>query len=273
MQVLFERVAGVDVGKASVTDRHAGRCRQLGRPDARQELPRRAACPARKMPRRQAGPRSLSRTPSWSPRSTCSAAMSRTAISGADWLARRNAESHTRRLVAQLERLGHNVQLDLVAQLQSPKNMSGKARRAGAPAVHHRRVTVMSAPSGRSSALRRTESLNGASVEDHLEIAVVRNLIVNTVGVVYEHHPVLGIRVEAAPVPDGVGPQFFWTGQQECHEDLGRNIVSRVAVVWPAYGLGEPGQEVDRIVSVCCVRREWGRHLGNFHDIEVGEWS
>jgi transposase len=34
---------------------------------------------------------------------------------GADWLARRNDEAHTRRLVAQLERLGHTVQLDPVA--------------------------------------------------------------------------------------------------------------------------------------------------------------
>jgi len=34
---------------------------------------------------------------------------------GADWLARRNDEAHTRRLVAQLERLGHTVQLDSVA--------------------------------------------------------------------------------------------------------------------------------------------------------------
>ncbi len=31
---------------------------------------------------------------------------------GADWLARRNDEAHTRRLVAQLERLGHTVSLD-----------------------------------------------------------------------------------------------------------------------------------------------------------------
>lgn len=31
---------------------------------------------------------------------------------GADWLARRNDEAHARRLVAQLERLGHTVQLD-----------------------------------------------------------------------------------------------------------------------------------------------------------------
>ncbi len=31
---------------------------------------------------------------------------------GADWLARRNDEAHTRRLVAQLERLGHTVVLD-----------------------------------------------------------------------------------------------------------------------------------------------------------------
>ncbi|MGW1345659.1 transposase [Kribbella sp. NPDC002412] len=30
---------------------------------------------------------------------------------GADWLARRTDEAHTRRLVAQLERLGHTVQL------------------------------------------------------------------------------------------------------------------------------------------------------------------
>ncbi len=34
---------------------------------------------------------------------------------GADWLAHRNDEAHTRRLVAQLERLGHTVQLDPVA--------------------------------------------------------------------------------------------------------------------------------------------------------------
>ena len=34
---------------------------------------------------------------------------------GADWLARRNTEAHTRRLVAQLERLGHTVVLNPVA--------------------------------------------------------------------------------------------------------------------------------------------------------------
>lgn len=34
---------------------------------------------------------------------------------GADWLARRNQEAHTRRLVAQLERLGHTVVIDPVA--------------------------------------------------------------------------------------------------------------------------------------------------------------
>ena len=34
---------------------------------------------------------------------------------GADWLARRNDEAHTRRLVAQLERLGHTVVLDPAA--------------------------------------------------------------------------------------------------------------------------------------------------------------
>jgi hypothetical protein len=34
---------------------------------------------------------------------------------GADWLAQRNEEAHTRRLVAQLERLGHTVVLDPVA--------------------------------------------------------------------------------------------------------------------------------------------------------------
>ena len=31
---------------------------------------------------------------------------------GPDWYVRRNAEAHTRRLVAQLERLGHTVVLD-----------------------------------------------------------------------------------------------------------------------------------------------------------------
>ncbi|CAN5586128.1 hypothetical protein BH24ACT15_BH24ACT15_37850 [soil metagenome] len=34
---------------------------------------------------------------------------------GADWLARRNDEAHTRRLVAQLERLGHTVHIDPAA--------------------------------------------------------------------------------------------------------------------------------------------------------------
>jgi transposase len=34
---------------------------------------------------------------------------------GPDWLARRNDEAHTRRLVAQLERLGHTVILDPAA--------------------------------------------------------------------------------------------------------------------------------------------------------------
>ncbi|MGY5884664.1 hypothetical protein [Modestobacter lacusdianchii] len=34
---------------------------------------------------------------------------------GADWLARRNDEALTRRLIAQVERLGHTVVLDLVA--------------------------------------------------------------------------------------------------------------------------------------------------------------
>jgi transposase len=34
---------------------------------------------------------------------------------GPDWLARRNDAAHTRRLVAELERLGHTVILDAVA--------------------------------------------------------------------------------------------------------------------------------------------------------------
>lgn len=34
---------------------------------------------------------------------------------GPDWLTRRNDEAHTRRLVAQLERLGHTVTLDQAA--------------------------------------------------------------------------------------------------------------------------------------------------------------
>ena len=34
---------------------------------------------------------------------------------GPEWLAQRNDEAHTRRLVAQLEKLGHSVQLDTVA--------------------------------------------------------------------------------------------------------------------------------------------------------------
>ena len=34
---------------------------------------------------------------------------------GPEWLAQRNDEAHTRRLVAQLEKLGHSVQLDTIA--------------------------------------------------------------------------------------------------------------------------------------------------------------
>ena len=34
---------------------------------------------------------------------------------GADWLAKRNEEAHTRRLVAQLEKLGHTVVIDPAA--------------------------------------------------------------------------------------------------------------------------------------------------------------
>ncbi len=34
---------------------------------------------------------------------------------GPDWLARRNDEAHARRLIAQLERLGHTVVLDRAA--------------------------------------------------------------------------------------------------------------------------------------------------------------
>jgi transposase len=34
---------------------------------------------------------------------------------GPEWLTQRNDEAHTRRLVAQLEKLGHSVQLDTVA--------------------------------------------------------------------------------------------------------------------------------------------------------------
>ncbi|MGD9529511.1 MAG: hypothetical protein AB7V44_22325, partial [Pseudonocardia sp.] len=34
---------------------------------------------------------------------------------GPDWLSKRNDQAHTRRLVAQLERLGHTVVLDPVA--------------------------------------------------------------------------------------------------------------------------------------------------------------
>ncbi len=34
---------------------------------------------------------------------------------GPDWLAKRNEEAHTRRLVAQLEKLGHTVVIDPAA--------------------------------------------------------------------------------------------------------------------------------------------------------------
>ena len=48
---------------------------------------------------------------------------------GPDWLARRNAEAHTRRLVAQLERLGHTVSPRPRRLNPAPPSASGSARR------------------------------------------------------------------------------------------------------------------------------------------------
>ena len=65
-----------------------------------------------------------------SPPTTCSTAASPTATSAADWLARRNDEAHTRRLVAQLERLGHTVVIEPRRLNHRPRRPpSGSARR------------------------------------------------------------------------------------------------------------------------------------------------
>jgi len=50
---------------------------------------------------------------------------------GTDWHQRRNNEAHTRRLVAQLERLGHTVIIDPAAQKSRLALSAGNARRCG----------------------------------------------------------------------------------------------------------------------------------------------
>jgi hypothetical protein len=46
---------------------------------------------------------------------------------GPDWLARRNDEAHTRRLVAHLDRLGHPVVLDQPAACPNWRGTGGRA--------------------------------------------------------------------------------------------------------------------------------------------------
>ena len=54
---------------------------------------------------------------------------------GPEWLAQRNDEAHTRRLVAQLEKLGHTVVTrPRRPDTEHPTDVSGSARRAHAPA-------------------------------------------------------------------------------------------------------------------------------------------
>jgi transposase len=48
---------------------------------------------------------------------------------GSDWLAKRNDEAHTRRLVAQFERLGHKVLIGPAAWIAPAQSLSGSARR------------------------------------------------------------------------------------------------------------------------------------------------
>jgi hypothetical protein len=91
-----------------MVDRNAGRSRRIGRPDARQELPGRPACPV-DVPARDGA----------SPGRGCALHLGCGLLDaksnepyhdlGADWHSRRHDEAHTRRLVAQLERLGHTV--------------------------------------------------------------------------------------------------------------------------------------------------------------------
>ena len=110
-----KRTPGRRPARQQVADRDAGRGRRLGRPDEGHELPGRPARPARPAAAGWAGPQvavahsilvsayyMLNRDEPYQDL-------------GADWLARRNDEAHTRRLVAQLERLGHTVVLDPAA--------------------------------------------------------------------------------------------------------------------------------------------------------------
>jgi len=64
---------------------------------------------------RWAARRSPSRTRSWSPPNHMLDRDEPYRDLGADWHARRNDEAHTRRLVAQFERLGHTVVIDPAA--------------------------------------------------------------------------------------------------------------------------------------------------------------
>jgi hypothetical protein len=97
-----------------VAVRDAGRSSRLSRPDARPELSRRPACPTDEAP--WPGPRpgrgraldlgfGVLDAESDQPYHDL----------GADWHERRNDEAHTRRLVAQLEKLGHTVTLNPAA--------------------------------------------------------------------------------------------------------------------------------------------------------------
>ena len=94
--------------RQQVADRDAGRGGRIGRPDARQELPRRPARPAHPSTRDEPGP-----DRGGSPILTTAYYVFKRDEPyrdlGPEWLAQRNEEAHTRRLVAQFEKLGHSV--------------------------------------------------------------------------------------------------------------------------------------------------------------------
>ena len=94
--------------------RDAGRGRRIGRPDARQELSGRPTCPVDETARDGRAQVAIARTILVSAYWMLKRDEPYHDL-GADWHSRRNDEAHTRRLVAQLEHLGHTVTLSPAA--------------------------------------------------------------------------------------------------------------------------------------------------------------
>ena len=106
---------GRETARQQVVDRDAGRGGRLGRPDARQELSGRPARPVTETAGDGSG---QGRGRALDPGRRLLHVATRSAVrttSAPDWHERRNVEAHTRRLVAQLEHLGHTVILDPAA--------------------------------------------------------------------------------------------------------------------------------------------------------------